>query len=159
MPTFRKRWRKYARKRGLVLAVVDNSVLVSALINRKGQPARIVRHLGRCHFWLVSSSPLLDEFKNVLMRLRTKYAFAQDDVVRVQRLVQTHASVVQIKGDAMGCRDRADDMVLETAVRGRATHLITRDDDLKDDPVLRQRMKAVGVEITTVSRFLKLLEQ
>ncbi|PIX45103.1 MAG: putative toxin-antitoxin system toxin component, PIN family [Armatimonadetes bacterium CG_4_10_14_3_um_filter_59_10] len=42
--------------------------MISALINRKGMPARILRHLARNRFWLVTSQPLLDEFIEVTHR-------------------------------------------------------------------------------------------
>lgn len=159
MPTYRKRWRKYARKRGAILAVVDSSVLISALINRRGHAARILRHLGRCRFWLVTSPPLLREFEQVLGRnwLREKYGFTEAGIRKVRNLLRAHAAVVQIVGVPLGCRDPSDDMVLETAIRGRATHLVTRDDDIKDDPTLVGTLRTLGVEVISVSRFLKLL--
>ncbi|NCO34062.1 MAG: hypothetical protein AUJ92_22220 [Armatimonadetes bacterium CG2_30_59_28] len=67
MPTYRQRWRKSAPGKHVV-AVLDSSVLISALINRKGMPARILRHLARNRFWLVTSQPLLDEFIEVTHR-------------------------------------------------------------------------------------------
>jgi len=49
-------------------------------------------------------------------------------------------------------------MVLETAIVAGAEGLISRDDDLKGDSDLIAQMGAHGVEVITVSHFLKRLE-
>jgi len=47
---------------------------------------------------------------------------------------------------------------LETAIVAGAECLISRDDDLKGDSDLIAQMRAHGVEVITVSHFLKRLE-
>jgi predicted nucleic acid-binding protein len=48
-------------------------------------------------------------------------------------------------------------MVLETALLGKAEYLVTRDDDLKRDPDLIQKMAEQGVQVVSVQQFLKRL--
>jgi predicted nucleic acid-binding protein len=49
-------------------------------------------------------------------------------------------------------------MVIETAVRGRADMLVTRDDDLKGSSEVMEYLDAVGVAVVSVQRFLDILE-
>lgn len=66
---------------------------------------------------------------------------------------------ISITGDLRLCRDPDDDMVLETAVTGRARYVMTRDDDLKADSELAARLAEHGIEVLTVRRFLALVDQ
>jgi predicted nucleic acid-binding protein len=56
------------------------------------------------------------------------------------------------------CRDERDNAVLETAINGQAEYLVSRDDDIKGDTELIQQMRASGVQVLTVSQFLRKLE-
>lgn len=49
-------------------------------------------------------------------------------------------------------------MVLETAIRGGAQCLVTRDDDLKRDQELIAQMQVMGIQIMTVQQFLDILD-
>jgi len=62
------------------------------------------------------------------------------------------AAVAQI------CRDPDDYPVLGSAIAGQADFIVTGDDDLKDDPRLKRKMTAFGVEIMNAPEFLALLE-
>lgn len=48
-------------------------------------------------------------------------------------------------------------MVLETAIKGGAGYLVTRDDDIKKDSRLIEEMKKYDINIVSVSRFLEIL--
>ncbi|MGQ0603582.1 MAG: PIN domain-containing protein [Anaerolineales bacterium] len=56
------------------------------------------------------------------------------------------------------CRDPDDDIVLETAVVGKATHVVSRDEDITRDTDLFAQLKQLGIEPITVARFLRKLE-
>lgn len=60
-------------------------------------------------------------------------------------------------GDHRGIRRIRDNMVLETAIRGKAHYLVPRDDDLKRDQELIAQMQTYGVQIITVQQFLDIL--
>jgi len=57
------------------------------------------------------------------------------------------------------CRDPDDDVVIETALRGQADMLVTRDDDLKRVPELANILTAAGIAVVTVQRFLDALNR
>jgi predicted nucleic acid-binding protein len=56
------------------------------------------------------------------------------------------------------CRDPDDDLVLETALLGHAQYLVTRDDDIKRDLELIERLQAYGVTVLSVQQFLVKLD-
>lgn len=114
-------------------AVVDTNVWVSALLNPSGSPARVLEALRGRQFTLVVSPPMLDELAEVLARPRIarKYGITTDDVRELLDLLRERAELAVVTGAVRICRDPDDDMVIETALAGKADVLVTRDDDLK----------------------------
>jgi len=52
------------------------------------------------------------------------------------------------------CRDPKDDYLLEMALLGKATHLVTEDNDLHDDPDIQDLLRGYGVHLVHVGEFL-----
>jgi putative PIN family toxin of toxin-antitoxin system len=101
--------------------------------------------------------PLLEELVEVLQRPRvTKLRGLSDEEVRefVLGIAQV-STLIQITGTLALCRDPDDDIVLETAIIGQATHVVSRDEDLTRDPELQQHLRPRGIQVATVSQFLK----
>ncbi len=48
----------------------------------------------------------------------------------------------------------SDDMVLETAIIGRATYIVSRDEDLTRDMDLVRELETQRIQIVTVNNFL-----
>lgn len=140
-----------------VVAVVDTSVLVSAFINLRGYPAQVIEAARRGRFVLITSQPLMDELQEVLARPRVLKA-GKSSRSRAEQFAQDLfdlAESVEITGDLRLCRDEDDDMVLETALVGCATHIVSRDEDIVRSPDLTRQLKAQGIHVVTVSRFLQ----
>jgi predicted nucleic acid-binding protein len=55
------------------------------------------------------------------------------------------------------CRDPKDDIFIALAVTSRAEYLVTRDDELKRDPVVRDILKDAGTRLVTVREFAAIL--
>lgn len=144
-----------------MIAVVDTNVWVSALLNPAGPPALLFQAWVDRRFQVATSPRLLDELADVLTRprLRDRYGISAEDAGRFIDLVAAGATVVGLANEAYGCRDADDDAVIETAVRSGATLLVTRDDDLKGDSDLVDRLALQGVGVLTVRRFLDLLDR
>ncbi len=140
-------------------AVVDTNVWVSALLNPFGAPALVMQAFREARFIVIVSQPVLDELRQVLMRPRLirRLTYHPDLVPELLNLLDTKAVWVEISGDMNLCRDPHDNMFLETAVKGRADYLVTRDDDLKRDPELVQHMTAFGIHVVSVQQFLNQL--
>ena len=106
------------------------------------------------------SLPLLEELSNVLARprLRRKYPIVSADVQEFLRLLIRRGIIVAPTGSIRQCRDPDDDLILETAVLGRAQYVVTREDDIKGDPDLIERLKIHRITVLSVRRFLEKLE-
>lgn len=137
-------------------AVVDTNVWVSALLNPEGYPGRVLNAFRDERFDLVISEPLLAELSEVLTRprLAARYRLTQSASRDLVSLLRRRAHLVSVRGTVQICRDPDDDVVIETALRGRADVLVTRDDDLKGDRDLAVHLATQHVQVMTVDRFL-----
>jgi putative PIN family toxin of toxin-antitoxin system len=143
------------------VALIDTNVWVSAFINPAGHPAQLRQAWYEQRFEVVVSPPLLDELADVLTRPRItrKYPILDTDVSEFLVLLLQRARLVLPTGRIHECRDPDDDIVLETAILGDAEFVVSRDDDLKGDRDLIERLRDRGVEVVTVQQFLDRLAQ
>jgi putative PIN family toxin of toxin-antitoxin system len=130
--------------------VVDANVVVSALINDRGNPARVIAAWKLDRFELVSSASLLHELRVVLSRPSVRRFIAATDsevAAFIDDIEQT--AVIATPTETLTLSDDPDDnRVLEAAVAGEADYLVTGDDDLV-------RLREVrGTRICTPAQFL-----
>ncbi len=78
---------------------------------------------------LVSIS-LLSEMHDVLTRKDFSRYVGEEDVLRFMAVLMRETELVDVDVSLSVCRDPKDDKLLELAVCGTASHLITGDDDL-----------------------------
>ncbi len=143
-----------------LLVLVDTNVWVSAFINRKGYPARVKEKFINHEFDIVISTPLLQELSDVLRRPRIKdlYKITNEEIALFIEILTGTGYKVFLANDISLCRDDKDNMVLETAIKGGADYLVTRDDDIKRDIELIEELKKNGIKVLPVSKFLELLK-
>ena len=143
----------------MIAAVIDTNVWVSAFLNPEGFPARLILAGKNGRFLIISSLPMLGELNEVLLRPRLMKIrqVTEDDVEAFVAGVGAVVRLAPVSGDLRLCRDPDDDMVLETAVRGGAAYLVSRDEDVTRDPDLITQLHQRDVETITVQRFLDLL--
>lgn len=144
-----------------MIAVVDTSVWVSALINPKGFPARIIEHLQRGDFVSATSQDILDELRAVLHRprIRTKYGLISEAISLHVRKIESYSALISLGTPLRLCRDPWDDHLLAAARTAKADYLVSRDDDLKGDIDLVGTCAALGIQIVSVRNFLRALAQ
>lgn len=115
-------------------AVADSTVLVSAFLSKGGVSAVLLRRAADGAFQLSLSRAIVSETETVLLereRIRRRYPYTNEDVAEFCQLLQRSFSILTDLPPLTGVvRDPNDDMVVATAVRAQATHLITRDLDL-----------------------------
>jgi len=143
-----------------ITAVIDTSVWVSAFLNPFGFPARVRQAAKEERFDVVVSIPLLEELHDVLLRprvMRVRGTTPAEGLSFVQDIADI-ARIVPTSGTLRLCRDPEDDMILETAFVGQATHVVSRDEDLTRDLDLAQKLEEHGIKVMTVSQFLATLE-
>ncbi len=133
--------------------VLDTNVLVSALLNDRGNPAAIVRAWRNDVFQLVTSPPLLQELANVLFRPRLlrRLAGTPEDVATFIADLAQAAIVVSPASSVSVISDPPDNRVLEAAIAARADYVVSGDSDLAELNDFQ------GVRLVTPARFAAIL--
>ena len=144
-----------------IKVVIDTNIWVSALINPFGYPARIRKAFEKSIFQVVVSEPILEELADVLNRprIREKYDVTPEDIEEILTLIEERSEHVLLSGNIEICRDKDDNLIIETAIKGKAEYLVTRDDDVKFDKKVSDFLSKYGISVTSVAKFLKLIEK
>ena len=142
-----------------IKAVIGTNIWISALINPFGYPAKLRKHFENGDFAAVISEPILDEIVDVLSRpkIKDKYEITPEDIRELLTLIEERAEYVLISGDINICRDKDDNLIIETAIKGETSYLVTRDDDIKFDKKVSLFLSQHGISVLTVAKFLKLM--
>ncbi len=130
--------------------VFDTNVIISALLFNDSVP-------GRAFIWALNhgtilvSGALLGELSRVLGRNRFDRYVTREERDEFLGALIRESDLIEITEVVQVCRDPKDDQILELAVNGSATCIVTGDADLLVLNPFR------GVEIVTPAEFLKLI--
>jgi putative PIN family toxin of toxin-antitoxin system len=102
--------------------VIDTNVFISQLLLPKSIPAAVVRLALRRGMVLSSAEHLAELFKVAMRPKFDAYASRESRMEQVRRLAEL-VEPVQIFRRISRCRDPKDDMLLEIAINGRASHI------------------------------------
>lgn len=138
-------------------AVVDTNVWLAGLIRPQGYARRIQDAALAGAFQTVSCETTLTELKDVYSRLLRRYRLDLRDLNEVVRLLTIDGLFLPDPDSPRICRDPRDDVYLALAVMAKADYLITRDDDLKGDPSVRDYVGTRGVAMVSIREFTALL--
>ena len=128
--------------------VLDANVVIAAVIS-EGLCRDLVRLRVLPHT-LVTSEPLLRKLRTTL---RDKFREDPDELPLLFQLNEEAEIVTPPRLDERVCRDKDDDVVLATAVAGKADVIVTGDDDLLVLKAFR------GIRILSPRKFLELLDR
>ena len=146
-----------------VKAVVDTNIWVSALVAPSGTAAQIVELWKDGRFKLLISEQQSSELYEVLSRseLTVKYSIDEQKVSDLLLSIAENAQHVFLedKDKINVCRDPDDNLIIETAVRGKAKYLITGDRDITDDKRIASYLLRRGVTVISLSKFLSLINK
>lgn len=144
-----------------IKAVIDTNIWVSSLLNPFGFPARLRKSFEAGAFHAVISEPILEELSEVLNRpkIKNKYGISEDDISELLVLIEERAESVLLSGDITVCRDKDDNLIIETAIKGKAAFLVTRDDDIKFDKAVSSFLLQHGISVISLSKFLALINK
>jgi uncharacterized protein len=111
------------------LVVLDTNVLVSAALFPRSIPGQALRRAREIGI-LLTTRDLVAELRNVLAR--NKFDRYVSAALRDEFLVAyiSEAEFVVVAERLSVCRDPKDDLVLEAAINGQATCVVSGDDDL-----------------------------
>lgn len=136
-------------------------MLVSGAIVTYGASAFLVDAIKCRQFLFITCRRNLHEVYRVLgyRRVCRKYQVRDRDR---KRLVGRLAFIGEF-GEPIGrvqiCRDPTDDYLIEMAILGEATHLVTGDEDFHDDPTLLRFLEERGVAAIRPADFVTLLRE
>ncbi|MEK7768018.1 MAG: putative toxin-antitoxin system toxin component, PIN family [bacterium] len=122
------------------------SALLGSSVNRSIRNA-----LADGRFTLITSGRQLAELITVFSR--PELSLEADAITEFMSLLLEKAEVPPSRTKVTDCRDPKDNMILEAAVDGRATHLVTGDADLHVLNPFR------GIVIVTPARFLGVIRE
>lgn len=112
----------------MLRAVVDTNVVLSAFFTSTGASYGVLAAAGRGDFAMLASPPVFLEYEEVLKRpesqLKLRWSLA-----KIERALEALAGVVEPVDVHIlwrpQLRDPDDEMVLEAAINGRASHIVT----------------------------------
>lgn len=128
--------------------VLDTNVFVAAVV-ADGLCRDLVRVRVLPHT-IITSEPLLRELRTTL---RNKFAAGPDELPLLSQLNEEAEIIRPARLRERVCRDKDDDVVLVTALAGKADVIVTGDDDLL---VLKEFRR---VRIWSPRQFLELLDR
>lgn len=143
-----------------VRVVIDtNNMGVSALLNPSGYPAMLRKAFEDQLFEVVISEPILKEIAEVLSRpsIKNKYGITETDIKELLILIEERSEHILVSGKFSVCRDKDDDLIIETAVKGNAKYLVTRDDDIKTDTKVSAFLSQSGISTISIAKFFKII--
>ena len=116
-----------------MLVVLDTNVIVSALLSSHGPPAEIIRHWEAERFEVLTSPAMLAELERVLAypQIVRYLKLSQDEIVAFLRRMRTVAMVIEptVTLEVIEA-DPDDNRVLECAVAGGASYIVSGDQHL-----------------------------
>jgi len=131
-----------------VRVVLDTNVFVAAVVAdglcRDLVRVRVLQHT------IITSEQLLRELR---ITLRNRFAVDPDELPMLSQLNEEAEIVTPARFRERVCRDKDDDVVLATALAGKADVIVTGDDDLLVLEAFR------GTRILSPRRFLELLDR
>lgn len=130
--------------------VFDSNVIISALLFNHSVPGQaFFRILRDGH--LLMSRDLAEELRHVLSRDKFDRYLTRDERERLLVALIRQSEIVQTSSSVRVCRDPDDNAVLELAVDGHASFVVTGDRDL----LVLDRFQ--GVRIVTPAQLLEWL--
>jgi uncharacterized protein len=144
-------------------AVLDTSVLVSAVLKPDGPSGQVLRASGRNAFVLVTSPAILNELVEVLSRpkLQKQTGLGFEEVAQIRVGLQKHAETVaeEYRDLDLVPTDPDDNPVAATALEAQADYLVTLDggDLLSLKVILKPAHHPIQIVMPTA--FLMLLGQ
>jgi uncharacterized protein len=131
-----------------VSVVLDTNVFVAAVV-ADGLCRDLVRVRVLPHT-IITSEQLLRELR---ITMRNRFAVVPDELPMLSQLNEEAEIVTPARLRERVCRDKDDDVVLATALAGKADVIVTGDDDLLALKAFR------GIRILSPRRFLELLDR
>jgi putative PIN family toxin of toxin-antitoxin system len=143
----------------LTRAVVDTNILIRGTLSPGGASALAVDAIYHRRCLLITSRTQLSELHRVLSRPRFvhRYDITSDQRHRLIARLYSLATIVRPRGHLAICRDPSDDYLIEMALLGKASHLVSEDNDLFDDADIVELLRQYDIQLVRVGTFAQTL--
>lgn len=132
---------------GTTKVLLDTNILISAL-GWAGKPREIFQKCLSGELELITSLQQLDELMRVMDY--PKFNFSEEQKLTILGIITAIATIVEITGQMkMVKEDPDDDAILETAMVGEVSYIIS------GDPHLLNLKAFIGIKMMTASEFLE----
>lgn len=152
------------RAAGRIRLVLDTNVILRGLLNLRSAAGAVIQAVERRSVVLLLSKPVLAEYRAVLTDPVVVGRFPELTPQRVEvalrRFRYLGDYLRSVKTRFALPRDPRDEMFIELAIAGGATHIISADDDLlalasgRGESAKRLRQRLPGVRVLDPARFL-----
>ena len=144
----------------VIRTVIDTNIWISSLLNPFGLPAKLRKQFAERVFTVVVSVPMFEELEDVLNRpkIKERYGITEDDIQELLTLIENQAEDVLLSGNISICRDKDDNFVIETAIKGQVEYIVTGDYDIKFDSKVLEFLTKYNISVLSVSKFLDIIE-
>ncbi len=110
---------------------LDTNVLVSAFISKHGTPADILDLIATFEeITLALSDEILVEFVDVMSRkeVQMSLGYNKSDISKLENAIRNIAEIIVVKSDYKAIKeDPEDDIVVNTAIDGKAQYIVSGD--------------------------------
>lgn len=138
----------------MIPTVLDANVLVSGFPAAKGTTAEVLQRGLRRRYHLITSEHIIAAMLRAWERPYWRARFLPSQRLRAVAILRARATIVTPVSTVRGvAKHEEDDVVLATAVAGRAAYLVT------GDYGLQQLRTFPGIKIVSPSDFLSVLEE
>jgi putative PIN family toxin of toxin-antitoxin system len=134
-----------------VRIVLDTNVLVSALLNMHGAPARVLDLVRQGFLTLCADGRIFGEYEEVLSR--PDFPFDPEDVALLMRFLRESSESTAARLLTLRLPDQDDEPFLEVAARGRVDALVTG--NMRHFPTDRR----AGVPVMTPDELIALIRR
>ncbi len=118
----------------MIVAVLDTNTIVSAILEPRGVPNRVLEAARAQQFTLATSSVIIAEVLTTLGRdrIRRKYHISSADIARLRDLLEHETPCTLMSHEVHGVATHPeDDLILATAISAGADYLVTGDAKLQ----------------------------
>lgn len=130
--------------------VADTNLLIASVF-WNGAPYDIVQLALDNRFEIITSTPILNEVRNVLKDPKEGFELSEQEIDDIVNCILGYAMVVEPVAEVSVVRDAKDNHIISCALAAKAEYIVTRD---KDILVLKN---FVGIKMIKPEDFLKLL--
>lgn len=130
-----------------LILVIDTNLWISFIISKKLNQLEPILLIENTR--ILFSSELVQELKSTITKPKLQKYFSENALEEMLTVFDSYIDFISVKSKVQVCRDPKDDFLLSLAKDGKATYLLTGDNDLLEIG------KFADTEIIKITDFIK----